>query len=166
MAKGKKINSKAKSKSVKSTDEEERLKILAEADEVKGEQLQFTEEGNFESKKELKDFALGNIENPEKKYNVYYKGIQKLLLKHLPKGKKNEKARKYIYEEKNTFLTRGKRINDAGIRGADGRMSYMSDAEAVLKIVMDWILSNGTMVDLFNTLRDLNVEKGYGTPKI
>jgi hypothetical protein len=163
MAKGKK--NRPQSKVTKSKDEEEKLKILAKADEVKGEQLMLTDEGEFISKKELKEFALGNIENPEKKYDVYYKGIQKLLLKHLPKGPKNKKARNYIYEEKNTYLTRGKRISDAGIRGADGRMGYISDAEEVLKIVMDWIISNGTMIDLFNKFRDINEKKGYGTPK-
>jgi hypothetical protein len=33
----------------------------------------------------------------------------------------------------------------------------------MLKIIMDWIMENGTMVDLYNSLRDLNKSKGYGT---
>ena len=161
MAKSKKSQQKID----KSAEEQEKLKMLAKADEIKGEQLAFTNEGEFVNQKELKEFAIGNIENPEKKYDIYYKGIQKLLLKHLPKGLKNQAARKYIYEEKNTYLTRGKRINELGVRGADGRMGYISDADEILKIVMNWILSNGTMVELFTTLRDLNISKGYGTSK-
>jgi len=35
-----------------------------------------------------------------------------------------------------------------------------------LKVVMDWILKNGSMVELYNTLRDKNIEKGYGAPKL
>ena len=34
-----------------------------------------------------------------------------------------------IYEEKNTFLTRGRRIDEKGIRGADGRMGYVDDMD-------------------------------------
>jgi hypothetical protein len=144
-------------------DQEEKLRILAEADAVKGEQLTITSSGEIERENELRQFALGSIEDPERKYEVYYKGIQKLLKKHLPAGKHNKEARDYIYEEKNTYLSRGKRINKAGIRGADGRMGYIVDADEIFQIVMDWIIANGSMVDLFNRLRDLNVSKGYGT---
>lgn len=144
--------------------DEEKMKILSKTDEVKGEQLTLTGEGVFEKKTEFQSFISdGNIENPERKFDVYYNGIQKLLIKYLPRGTSNKAARKFIYEEKNTFLTRGKRIKDDGRRGADGRMGYISDAEEIFKIVTNWIESNGTMVELFTTLRELNVSKGYGT---
>jgi len=143
--------------------EQEKLRILAETDAVKGEQLFITLAGNLERQNELRQFALGNIEDPERKYEVYYNGIQKLLLTHLPKGSKHKTARNYIQEEKNTYLTRGKRINRAGKRGADGRMGHVADADDLMKVVMDWIIANGTMVELFNTLRELNISKGYGT---
>ena len=84
---------------------------------------------------------------------------------NLPKGKKNQKARMYVYEEKNTLLTRGKRKNQFGIRGGDGRMGYVSDAEKVLNIVVKWVRNNGTAADIFNTLREINVKNGYGTGK-
>jgi hypothetical protein len=142
---------------------EEKLRILAEADAVKGEQLIITETGEVEKENELRQFALGSVEDPERKYEVYYKGIQRLLLTHLPQGKQNKVARDYIYEEKNTYLSRGKRINKAGIRGADGRMGYLVDADQIFKIVMEWIIANGSMVDLYNQLRTLNIDKGYGT---
>lgn len=142
---------------------EEKLRILAETDAVKGEQLTITETGAIEKENELRQFAIGSVEDPERKYEVYYKGIQRLLIKHLPSGKQNKVARDYIYEEKNTYLSRGKRINKAGIRGADGRMGYLADADEIFNIVMDWILANGTMVDLYTRLRELNISKGYGT---
>ena len=142
--------------------DEEKLKLLAETDKVKGEQLTIGDSGKLESRKELKDFAIGTVENPQKKYEVYYKGISKLLLKHLPKGKNFKKARSYIYEEKNVYLTRGHRIDKQGIRGADGRMGFITDADTILRIVMDWIISNGTPVEISNTLRELNIKKGYG----
>lgn len=160
MAKNK-ITDKEKAKK----EEQEKLKILAKADQVKGEQLSISPTGKMVKVNELKTLAFGSAENPEKKYDVYYKGIQNLLRKHLPKGKENKKARSYVYEEKNVFLTRGKRINKAGFRGADGRMGYMTDAEEALSIVMKWVRSNGTMVDLFNQFRKVNIKKGYGVRK-
>ena len=153
----------AKKTAKEEADEREKMEILARAGQVKGENLFVNNQGEVERENELRQFALGNLEDPEKKYDVYYKGIAKLLKAYLPKGKANKTARDYIYEEKNTYLTRGKRINRAGIRGADGRMGYIVDAEEMLKIIMDWIMSNGTMVELYNQLRDLNVAKGYGT---
>lgn len=143
--------------------EEEALSIIAKANETKGEQLNVSETGKLVTKKELKDYAIGNIDDPEKKFEIYYKGINKLLRKNLPKGKENKAARDYIYEEKNTYLTRGKRKNKMGIRGADGRMGYITDAEKILQIVMDWVISNDSDVNLFTTLRELNVSMGYGT---
>ncbi|QXU43475.1 hypothetical protein [Pedobacter sp. D749] len=146
--------------------EEEKLRILAKTDETKGEQLVFTPEGKTSAEPEIKNLGIQGIENPEQKFDLYYKGIQRLLIANLPKGKQHKKSRDYIYEEKNTFLTRGKRINEKGIRGGDGRMGYISDAEEMLEIVMDWIMQNGSMVELYNTLRDLNVRMGYGTPRL
>jgi hypothetical protein len=143
--------------------EEEALSIIAKANETKGEQLSVTEAGKLITKKELKDYAIGNIDDPARKFEIYYKGINKLLRKNLPKGKENKVARDFIYEEKNTFLTRGKRKNKMGVRGADGRMGYITDAEAILKIVMDWVISNDSDVNLFTTLRELNKSMGYGT---
>ena len=75
-------------------------------------------------------------------------------------------ARDFIYEEKNTFLTRGKRKKLDGTRGGDSRMGYISDQEELLNIIIAWIVSNGTMVELFNTLHDLNVAKNYGKASV
>jgi hypothetical protein len=147
-----------------------KLSILAKADQVKGEQLVFTSEGEIQSRNELKELAalggIGPIDDPQKKYDVYYNGISKLLRQHLPKGRANQKARNLIYEEKNVLLTRGHRKDDSGKRGADGRMGYVEDAEDVFRMVMDWVLRNGSMVDLYNMFRDKNIEKGFGAPKL
>lgn len=142
---------------------EEKLRILAETDAVKGEQLSITETGQLEKENELRKFALGGVEDPERKYEVYYKGTQRLLKKYLPKGKQNKIARDYIYEEKNTYLCLGKRINKYGIRGADGRMGYLVNNDEILKIVIEWIITNGSMVDLYIIFRDLNISKGYSS---
>lgn len=144
-------------------EEKERNEILAKSSIQKGKQLELGTEG-VKSVKEVKVFATSGNENPEKKYQMYYKGIQRLLKKHLPAGKENKKARGYIYEEKNTFLTRGKRKSKFGIRGADGRMGYISDAEEVLNLVAKWVVAKGTMMELFNSFREMNVNRGYGEP--
>jgi hypothetical protein len=146
-------------------EEQEKLMMLAKADEVKGEQLVISVDGTIQTEEELKKFALAGIDDPEKKYDLYYKGVMRLLRKHLPKGQSNKKARDYTYEEKNTYLTRGHRKNEQGIRGADSRMTYITDAEEFLDIIVKWVFEKGTMVDLFTKLRDLNVSKGYGAPK-
>ncbi len=145
-------------------EEEEKLLILAKADDVKGEQLVITATG-IKTENELKQFALGAVDNPDRKFELYYKGIMKLLRKFLPTGKPNRKARAFIYEEKNTFLTRGKRIGVNGIRGGDSRMAYISDIQELLDVITEWIVSHGTMVELYNSIRELNVSKGYGTGK-
>lgn len=147
-----------------SKEDEEKMLILSRADEVKGEQLTIGNAG-IQTENELKRFALGSEDNPDKKYDLYYKGIMKLMRKFLPKGKENQKARRFIYEEKNTMLTRGKRIKDNGRRGGDSRMAYITDIEEVLNIITQWVASRGTMIELYTTLRDLNIAKGYGKPK-
>lgn len=143
--------------------DKERMMLLAKADQITGEKLFIGKEG-LKTENEIKKFALGDIDNPTKKYDLYYKGIMKLLRQYLPKGKENKKARAYIYEEKNTLLTRGKRLSKTGIRGADSRMAYTIDIEEVLNIISSWIVNRGTMIELFNTLRDLNISKGHGLP--
>lgn len=87
------------------------------------------------------------------------------MKKHLPPGKDNKKGRNYIYEEKNTFLTRGHRKDKQGIRGADGRMTYVSDVKVALDVVSNWVLRNGTPLELFDEFRELNKSKGYGVAK-
>ncbi|GAB3923096.1 hypothetical protein [Larkinella terrae] len=145
--------------------DQERLEILMKADQVKGQQLTIDAAGEFYTEDELKKLVLSSVQDPEKMYETYYKGISKLLKQNLPTGSDFKPARDLIYEEKNCFLTRGHRIGDDGIRGADSRMGYVEDAEIVLGVVISWVVNKGTAFDLFTTLRDLNNGRGYSAPK-
>lgn len=145
--------------------EMEREAILMKADEIKEETLIFDVDGQIEFKNEIADLVLEQIDDPEAKYNLYYNVVNRLLKKHLPKGDENKTARDLIYEEKNTFLTRGHRKDEKGIRGADGRMAYIPDINELINIITDWISNRGTMFDIYTKIRDLNISKGYGTPR-
>ncbi len=152
-----------KTKDQLSAEERERLEMLAAADEetAKGAQYTLDEGGGVKAQKEFIGAAMAAVEDPEKKYRIYYNGIQKLLLQHLPKGKKFEKQRGWIYDEKNIFLSRGKAKNASGIRGGDGRMTFQPDMQQILDEVVAWILSRGTMVDIYDRLWQLNERMGY-----
>jgi hypothetical protein len=139
--------------------------ILSKADETKGEQLTLLPDGNIGISNEVAELLKAGriaVDDPDKRYDVYYKGIERLLRKHLPKGKPYARARGYIREEKNVFLTRGKRIDQKGMRHQDSRMGYVDDGEQMLRVIAAWVMENKGMVELYNTLRELNVEMGYG----
>jgi hypothetical protein len=165
--KRKKISKEEIGKTKKEYDQErEREAILMKADEIKEETLTFDIDGQIEFKNEIADLVLEQIDDPEAKYNLYYNVANRLLKKHLPKGEENKTARDLIYEEKNTFLTRGHRKDEKGIRGADGRMAYIPDINELINIIIDWISNRGTMFDLYTKIRDINSSKGYGSPRI
>lgn len=136
-------------------------KMLMKADETQGEQLAIDDSGELKTEKEIRDFALGDVDNPEAKYEIYYHGIQKLLRQNLPLGNSNENARRVVYDEKNLLINRGKQKNLQGVRGSDGRMAYINDLEMALKIITDWILNKGTTFDLYIAFRQKNEELGY-----
>jgi len=136
--------------------------ILSEANSKTGEQLVLDELGTLKSQSELKEFALGHIpDDPEEKYNVYYKGIESLLKKFLPKGDKYKSAREVIREEKKIFLTRGKKLNQKGIRGADSRMAYIQDMEDIMNLITRWAFESRNYFELYSLIRDKNQELGY-----
>jgi hypothetical protein len=136
--------------------------ILSEANTKTGEQLVLDELGAVKSQDELKEFALGHIpDDPEEKYNVYYKGIEKLLKKFLPEGDKYKAAREVIREEKKIFLTRGKKLNEKGIRGADSRMAYIQDMEEIMNLITKWAFESRNYFELYSLLRDKNENLGY-----
>ena len=140
----------------------ERMELLQMADQVRGKQLTVDEEGALHTKDELRKFALGQIENPPKKHEVYYAGIQRLLLRFLPKGKQNERLRRIIHDEKNVFLNRGKKKDARGIRGADSRMGYLKDHQEALSAVIEWARTKQTLADLYKVFWTLNEARGYG----
>lgn len=147
-----------------SQEQKERLELLQKADEVasKGQQLKIDDTGEITSESELKDWAIQDTDDPEEKFKLYYDGIMKLLREHLPKGKPFETARAIVYDEKNIYLTRGKKKDSKGIRGADSRMGFITDIEVVLRATINWVIEKGTMTDLYQIYYDLNESKGYG----
>lgn len=154
-----------KEKEKLSAQEIEREKIFRKADEVKGEQLYLNADNRFESKKEIQEYVLKDIDDPEKKYEVYYKGIQKLLRESLPMGDSNKELREIIHEEKKILITRGHKLDATGRRGADSRMGYIHDLDLVLDIVGDWIMKKGAYFDLYAKLREENEKRGYHKSK-
>ena len=141
----------------------EQAEILMNANSDKEEVFAFDDDGDLIVKREIADITLEAIDNPQEKYELYYKVLNKMLLNNLPKGEEFKQVRDYIYEEKNTFLTRGHRIQKDGRRGADGRMSYIPDINEIINIVSSWVVRRGTLFDLYASLRELNISKGYGT---
>jgi glutaredoxin len=103
--------------------------------------------------------VIGDIQNPEKAYELYYKAIYTILrsqLKDLPK-----EQRDMIYDQKNIFLTRGKVKNERGIRGGDSRQAYLEDLGIALDTVLNWVNEGANPVNLYNSFRDKNKELGY-----
>jgi hypothetical protein len=149
-----------------SPEDEERAMLLASTDVGKGEQLKISLTGEVITEQELRDYAVGHVSDPENMYNMYYLGIDKLLKKYLPQSPFYKEDRERIYEEKNTYLTRGYRIRPNGRRGADGRMGYPVDAETILNLVIHWAATSRNMTVLYTQLLDLNLKSGYGMPKV
>lgn len=143
--------------------EAEKMEILARVNETKGMQQIIDESGSLTTRNELRTFAIGDVDDPDRKHEVYYKGIEKLLRQFLGgrKDMRTKEAFKILREEKNIFLNRGKRKNEQGIRGSDARMAYITDMEEALNIIADCILDAATPVDLFMAFRDKNVARGF-----
>lgn len=142
----------------------ERLELLQKAGEKKGRQLTINvESGSLEEFDELKQLVQKDFENPEEKYDIYYKGIRKLLMDYLPKGKDYEQLRNIIYDEKNVFLNLGKKKSDNnGVRGSDGRMTYQPVMNEILEIVVKWVGESQNPFDIFREFYNLNERHGYG----
>lgn len=145
-----------------SAEEIERLEILQKAEEVKGEQLSLNWKSELIIENEAETLLSRPIDNPVEKFQLYYKGLHKLLKDFLPKGKQHEEARRLIYDEKNVLINRGAKKDVKGIRGSDGRMAYIEDLELALKIVASWITSKGSYYDLYRAFWMKNEELNYG----
>ena len=162
MAKKKKTELKKNLKVEKAKRDAEIEEILAEADRRVGEQTVIDNAGEIRSEDEIKQFALGDIpDDPEKKYNVYYKGIEKLLRTYLPKDELYKDYRALVREEKNIFLTRGRKLDERGIRGGDSRMGYIQDMEEIMNAITNWAYKSMNYSELYFILRDKNKSLGY-----
>lgn len=135
-------------------------KLSEEADKNKSFELGF--ENEFESEPIFIDL-VNDIQNPEKSYKVYY-AIEGILRTHLPSEDIYKELRRFIREEKNIFLTGGKKKNKAGIRGADSRQAYISThLEIALQNLLEWMQDGGSTFDLFLRFRKLNIQYEYYT---
>lgn len=141
----------------------ERLELLQRANEKVGKQLTInSEQGNIEEIDELRELIGKEFENPEEKYNIYYRGIRKLLMDYLPKGKEFKEVRDIIYDEKNIFLNFGKRKSDNnGIRKSDGRMTFQPVMNEILDIIVKWVGESQNPFVLYREFYELNEKHGY-----
>ena len=140
----------------------ERLELLQKSDEIKGEQLTIDVDSNITLENQAEKLIGQQIDDPVQKFQLYYKGLNKLLKDNLPKGKENEEVRRIIYDEKNILINRGAKKDEKGIRGSDGRMAYLEDLEIAIQIVADWTRKKGSSTDLYMAFWDKNEELGYG----
>lgn len=145
-----------------SKDDIERLELLQRSDEIKGEQLSIDVDSNIKLENQAEILIGQQIDDPVQKFQLYYKGLNKLLKDNLPKGKENEEVRRIIYDEKNILINRGAKKDEKGIRGSDGRMAYLEDLEIAIRIVADWTSKKGSSTDLYMDYWDKNEELGYG----
>ncbi|WP_298734363.1 hypothetical protein [uncultured Chitinophaga sp.] len=157
-------NKKTKEEQQLSAADVERMEILLKSRLKTGTQLTINSEtGDLNEINELRELIGTPFENPDEKYNLYYRGIRKLLLDHLPKGNDNKEMREIIYDEKNIFLNQGKRKSDNnGIRKSDGRMTYQPLMNELLEIIVKWVADSQNPFDLYRELYDLNERHGYG----
>lgn len=140
----------------------ERYEILQKSEEIKGEQLSLNWKSELIVENEAEKLISKRIDDPVEKFQLYYKGLHKMLKDFLPKGKKHEEARRLIYDEKNVLINRGEKKDEKGIRGSDGRMAYIEDLELGILIVANWITNKGSYWDLYRAFWDKNEELNYG----
>lgn len=147
--------------------EAESMELLQRSKEKQGKQLRIDiDTGSMQEIDELKQMIALKAGDPEEKYNIYYTGIQNLLIKHLPSGTENEDLRRLIYDEKNVFLNRGRKKSDnGGVRKSDGRMTYQEHMAEMLDVVTDWVSKSQAPIDLYFMLYDLNEKYNYGHEK-
>lgn len=155
---------KDKTQTALSEQDRERLELLQKAHERKGQQLKIdTQTGSIEEINEIREIIGKKFDNPEEKYNLYYKGIRNLLMSYLPKGEQYKEGRQLIYDEKNIFLTQGlKKSDGGGIRGGDSRMAYQEQMNEMLDVILKWVSESQNPMDLYNLLYALNEKYGYG----
>lgn len=156
----------------KSISEEERLneiKMLSEkAKEISGKQSEMFEGidlGDEDIDASFNTNMLDDTADPDKSHRLYYT-MMMTMRSNLPKGKKNEKLRRYVYDEKSLFLNRGKQKDEKGIRGSDERMAYIGNfLQVAFDVVHKWVSEGANPYDLYTAFYELNNERGYHAPK-
>ncbi|WP_313384338.1 hypothetical protein [Chishuiella sp.] len=99
-----------------------------------------------------------SIQDPEKSYNLFYQGIQPLLLNAIPQGD----IRKVILELKTILLTgKEKKYITYGRRGRDSRMSKSQTMENLSEIISEWSKTPDDYFKLINLFLEKNKSLGY-----
>lgn len=104
--------------------------------------------------------VLNDTADPSKAHKLYY-NIQRVLIDNLPNGAEHKKLRQKIYDEKNLFLNRGYDKDAFGIRGSDGRQTYINLLQQAFAVVFNWVASGGNSFDIYQEFWQLNEDKGY-----
>lgn len=108
---------------------------------------------------------LAGTADPDTSHRLYYT-MRRTLIDNLPKGKKNEKLRRYVYDEKSLFLNRGNDKNESGYKGSDERMSYIDNfLKTAFDLVNNWVSTGANPFDLYKAFWDINEEKGFHEEK-
>ncbi len=108
---------------------------------------------------------LQDVADPDFSYQIYY-GMWKLMKDNLPKGKDNERGRRYIYDEVNLFLNAGKHLDSMGKRSGDSRMALISThLKPAFGTVAEWLQRGAIPFDLYQAFRGKNEELGYHSAK-
>lgn len=143
---------------------EEIKKIAEKADKTKGYKLDFKDQDVSED-----DFPmeyLNYTHDPDKSHKLYYT-MRAILVENLPKGPENKKLREFIYEEKNIFLNRGKKLDENGIRGSDGRMAHApSHINIAFNAVVEWVAEGSGSWEIYLKFNDLNEKYGHNQEQI
>lgn len=121
--------------------------------------FELTEETD-ESIKELSALLEPDaLQDPEKSYDLFYNGIQKLLLSTIPA---DNDIRGVILELKTILLSgKEKQFVSYGKRGADSRMSQSSEMESVIDILTEWCDTPYDFFKLAILLLNKNKELNY-----
>lgn len=145
----------------------EEIRLLSKrADEGAGQPISLFEAGTDLGDEDIDlvfdaSIITNDTANPDKSHRLYY-SIKRLLETNLPKGQQNKQLRQLILDEKNLFLNRGIQKDKNGIRGSDGRMTYIPNfLEEAFNIVARWISSGGSSFDLYLAFWNINEERGY-----
>lgn len=133
--------------------------IAAQSANKKALLFDLTEETD-ESIKELSALLEPDaLQDPKRSYDLFYNGIQKLLLSTIPA---DNDIRGVILELKSVLLTgKEKQFISYGKRGADSRMSESTEMESVIDILTEWCDTPYDFFKLAVLLLNKNKELNY-----
>jgi hypothetical protein len=115
---------------------------------------------NDENENDLWNSLLDDdvLQDPQKSYELFYKGIQSFIMSIMPKGE----IRTIVLELKTIMLTGKEKSNiKYGKRGADSRMAKSKEMEAIIESLTKWSSTPQDYYKLATILLEKNIELGY-----